>query len=86
MLVDWLRREARLTGVKVGCNAGACGACTGMVTEDGRDGGPPTHRPVLACLTPLAVVGSWLLNREKLLSKYIQSVLKTTKIQQRLRR
>ena len=56
MLVDWLRREARLTGVKVGCNAGACGACTVMVTEDGRDGGPPAHRPVLACLTPLAMV------------------------------
>lgn len=50
MLVDFLRQSLHLTGTKVGCNAGGCGACTVMLTE--RGGG---HRPVLSCLTPLAL-------------------------------
>lgn len=52
MLVDFLRREIHLTGTKVGCNAGGCGACTVMLTEPGVGG---RHRPVLSCLTPLAL-------------------------------
>lgn len=52
MLVDFLRREIHLTGTKVGCNAGGCGACTVMLTEPGAGG---RHRPVLSCLTPLAL-------------------------------
>lgn len=45
-LSDVLRDDLGLTGTKVGCDAGDCGACT--VHLDGR--------PVCACLTPVAQV------------------------------
>lgn len=41
LLSDTLREDCRLTGTHVGCEHGACGACTVLV------GG----RPLLACLT-----------------------------------
>ena len=40
-LLDFLREQAGLTGTKLGCNQGACGACTVII--DGER--------VLACLT-----------------------------------
>ena len=47
-LIDWLREDLNLHGVKNGCGIGACGACTVLV--DGR-----TRR---ACVTPLRLADS----------------------------
>lgn len=46
MLVWVLRHNLGLTGTKVGCGAGLCGACTVLVDME----------PTLSCSTPLAAV------------------------------
>ena len=49
--VDYIRREAGLTGTKVACREGDCGACTVLLGELGR--GEVAYRAVNSCLLPL---------------------------------
>lgn len=43
MLASVIREKAGLTGTKVGCEQGSCGACTVMLNE----------KPVVSCITPV---------------------------------
>ena len=46
LLLGVLRDDLGLTGCKIGCGEGACGACTVLVDDE----------PVRACITPLSAV------------------------------
>ena len=51
-LLEYLR-SIGLTGTKLGCGEGGCGACTVMVSSWDGAAGKPRHRAVNACLAPL---------------------------------
>ncbi len=53
-LVEFLRRERRLTGTKEGCAEGDCGACTVTVGE--LDGTGIRHRALHACILPMGML------------------------------
>ncbi len=55
-LLDFIRREQRLTGTKIGCREGDCGACTvlaGSLQEDGT----VHYRSITSCISPLGNAG-----------------------------
>jgi xanthine dehydrogenase/oxidase len=54
-LLDWIRSQPRLTGTKLGCGEGGCGACTVCIQSKGLDG-KIIHRAINACLAPLALI------------------------------
>ena len=51
LVLDYLRRQQKLTGTKEGCKEGDCGACTVLIGE--ATGGKVTYKPVTSCLMPL---------------------------------
>ncbi len=52
VLLDFIRRDQRLTGTREGCREGDCGACTVLL---GRlENGAVRYRAVVSCLLPLA--------------------------------
>ena len=53
LLSDYLR-DSGLTGTKVGCGQGGCGACTVMISRRTAEG--DDHRPINACLRLLVAV------------------------------
>src|SRR5436309_15511396 len=55
LLVEYLH-SIGLTGTKVGCGQGGCGACTVMLSHRDAVIGAPVHRAVNSCLRPLCAV------------------------------
>jgi xanthine dehydrogenase small subunit len=54
VLLDFLRKEQRLTGTKEGCREGDCGACTVIIGE--LNGNKVKYKTVNSCLLPLEAV------------------------------
>ncbi|XP_060113087.1 aldehyde oxidase 3-like [Heteronotia binoei] len=53
LLLNYLRKDLRLTGTKYGCGIGGCGACTVMVSTYNPDSKKIRHFPANSCLLPL---------------------------------
>ena len=57
LLIDYLRSpQVGLTGTKLVCGEGGCGACTVVMAHKDRRTGQVVERPVNACLRPLCSV------------------------------
>ena len=57
LLVDYLRSaEVGLTGTKIGCKQGGCGACTVLLSTYDADARRVTHRSINSCMRPLAAL------------------------------
>lgn len=52
-LLDYIRRGAGLTGSKLGCSEGGCGACTVVLAHWNQEQGKPEYKAVNACIAPL---------------------------------
>lgn len=52
-LLDFVRYHQHLTGTKIGCREGDCGACTVLVGELQADGATVRYQTMTSCLTPL---------------------------------
>jgi xanthine dehydrogenase/oxidase len=60
-LLSYLRNTLHLTGAKLACGEGGCGACTVMVSDVEPVTLKPRHRAVNGCLAPLmSIDGTFL--------------------------
>eukprot|EP00727_Mastigamoeba_balamuthi_P009965 m51a1_g5591 xanthine dehydrogenase/oxidase, putative (1321) ;mRNA; f:649854-654584 len=58
-LAEYIRSQG-LTGTKIGCAEGGCGACTVMISHYDRAASAVVHRSVASCLLPLPYVDHML--------------------------
>nr|R4ZGN4.1 RecName: Full=Xanthine dehydrogenase; Short=XD; AltName: Full=Xanthine oxidoreductase; Short=Axorp; Short=XOR [Blastobotrys adeninivorans]CCV20080.1 xanthine oxidoreductase [Blastobotrys adeninivorans] len=64
-LLDFIRTHEGLTGTKLGCSEGGCGACTVVVASWDREQGEIIYSAVNSCIVPLvAVEGKHLITVE----------------------
>lgn len=54
VLVDFIRYHQHLTGTKIGCREGDCGACTVLVGKLNSEGQSVSYESMTSCLMPLA--------------------------------
>lgn len=52
-LLDFVRYEQRLTGTKIGCREGDCGACTTLVGTLNEDENQISYQSITSCISPL---------------------------------
>jgi xanthine dehydrogenase small subunit len=52
-LLDFVRYEQRLTGTKIGCREGDCGACTNLVGTLNEDGTQILYQSITSCISPI---------------------------------
>lgn len=55
ILLNFIRKEKNLTGTKIGCREGDCGACTVLIGSVNQ-GGEMNYKSVVSCLTSIASV------------------------------
>jgi len=65
-LLTYIRTKAKLTGSKLGCGEGGCGACTVMISSYDVESKKISHRAINACLAPLSVAGQHVVTVEGL--------------------
>lgn len=74
-LLDYIRYERDLTGTKIGCREGDCGACT--VLEGTLDNEKVNYKSLVSCLTPLINAhGKHIVTVEGLNMKHLSPVQK----------
>ena len=71
-LLDVLRHDLTLTGVKEGCGEGECGACTVLVDD----------QPVLSCIYPAARADGKNVITVEGLAKMVHDVMKLHPVQE----
>ncbi|KAI6234567.1 Ferredoxin [Aphelenchoides fujianensis] len=58
-LASYLREHLKLTGTKIGCNEGGCGACVGDDQRCGPANEQIRHYSANSCLTPVCMAFGW---------------------------
>ena len=76
LLLDFVRQDKALTGTKIGCREGDCGACTVLIGD--LSNGQIKYKQVTSCLTPIGnAQGKHVVTIEGLNMKHLSPVQKS---------